>query len=93
MIKVVYFDEGSATDFIYVLAGGKSSDKKEHIVTKTTEIAAGAEAEASKSASIFSMLTAKVGIDGFVPSGEFSTMIRQEKDKIIAFILHHSKVE
>ena len=32
MIKVVYFDEGSATDFIYVLAGGKSSDKKEHIM-------------------------------------------------------------
>lgn len=33
IIKVVYFDEGSATDFIYVLAGGKNSDKKEHIVT------------------------------------------------------------
>lgn len=76
MIKVVYFDEGSATDFIYVLAGGKSSDKKEHIVTKTTEIAAGAEAEASKSASIFSMLTAKVGIDGNADfSREGSTII------------------
>ena len=29
MIKVVYFDESSATDFIYVLDGGKNTDKKE----------------------------------------------------------------
>ena len=28
MIKVVYFDEGSATDFIYVIEGGKSTDRK-----------------------------------------------------------------
>ena len=33
MIKIVYFDEGSATDFIYILEGGKSTDKKEHIVS------------------------------------------------------------
>jgi hypothetical protein len=64
MIKVAYFDEGSATDFIYVLAGGKSTDKKEHIVTKTSELAIGAEAEASKSAGILSLITAKVGIEG-----------------------------
>ncbi len=64
MIKVVYFDEGSATDYIYVLAGGKSTDKKEHIVTKTTELAIGAEAEASKSAGILSLITAKVGVGG-----------------------------
>lgn len=84
MIKVVYFDEGSATDFIYVLAGGKSSDKKEHIVTKTTEIAAGAEAEASKSASIFSMLTAKVGIDGNADfSREGSTIITKAIENTI----------
>ena len=50
MIKIVYFDEGSATDFIYVLAGGKNTNKKEHIVTKSSELAVGAEAEASKSA-------------------------------------------
>lgn len=53
MIKFVYFDVGSATDFIYVLVGGKSSGKKEHIVTKTIEIAARAEAEVSKSTSFF----------------------------------------
>lgn len=61
MIKVVYFDEGSATDFIYVLEGGKNTDKKEHIVTKATEFAIGAETEVSKSAGIFSIISAKVG--------------------------------
>lgn len=61
VIKVVYFDEGSATDFIYVLDGGKNTDKKEHIVEKTTEIALGAEAEANKSAGLFSIISAKVG--------------------------------
>ena len=63
MIKIVYFDEGSATDFIYVLTGGKSTDKKEHIVTKSSELAVGAEAEASKSAGLFSMISAKIGVD------------------------------
>lgn len=62
MIKVIYFDEGSATDFIYILEGGKNIDKKEHIVSKTTELAAGAEAEASKSAKIISVISSKVGI-------------------------------
>ena len=66
MIKIIYFDEGSATDFIYVLAGGKSTDKKEHIVTKSSELAVGAEAEASKSAGLFSMISAKIGVDGNV---------------------------
>lgn len=61
MIKIVYFDEGSATDLIYVLEGGKSTDKKEHIVTKTTELAAVAEAEAGKSAGILSFISTKVG--------------------------------
>ena len=28
MIKVVYFDEGSATDFIYVLGGGRLRIRK-----------------------------------------------------------------
>lgn len=61
MIKIVYFDEGSATDFIYVLEGGKNTDKKEHIVSKATEIAVGAEAEAKKSAGILSIISGKVG--------------------------------
>lgn len=61
MIKVVYFDEGSATDFIYILEGGKTTDKKENIVTKATEFAIGAEAEANKSAGLLSIISAKVG--------------------------------
>ena len=64
MIKIVYFDEGSATDFIYILEGGKNTDRKEHIVSKATEIAVGAEAEAKKSAGILSMISAKVGVAG-----------------------------
>lgn len=69
MIKVAYFDEGSATDFIYVLAGGKNCDKQEHIVTKTTELVAGAEAEVGKSTGIMSLFTTKGGING---SADFS---------------------
>lgn len=61
MIKIVYFDEGSATDFIYILEGGKNTDKKEHIVSKATEIAVGAELEAKKSSGILSIISAKVG--------------------------------
>ena len=64
MIKIVYFDEGSATDLLYVLAGGKNTDKKEQIVTKTSELAIGAEAEASRSVGVLSLISAKIGIDG-----------------------------
>ena len=64
MIKIVYFDEGSATDLLYVLAGGKNTDKKEQIITKTSELAIGAEAEASRSVGVLSLISAKIGIDG-----------------------------
>lgn len=33
-IKIIYFDEGSATDLLYILGGGKSTDKEEKIVRK-----------------------------------------------------------
>ncbi len=84
MIKIVYFDEGSATDFIYVLEGGKNTDKKEHIVSKATEIAVGAEAEAKKSAGILSIISAKVGAAanaGF--SREGSTIITKAIENTI----------
>ena len=64
MIKIVYFDEGSATDLLYVLEGGKNTDKKEQIVTKTSELAIGAEAEASRSVGVLSLISAKIGVDG-----------------------------
>jgi hypothetical protein len=47
MIKVVYLDEGSITDFICVLSEGKTVDKEEHIVRKTAELAADAGVQAN----------------------------------------------
>lgn len=94
MIKVIYFDEGSATDFIYVLAGGKSTDKKEHIVTKTTELAAGAEAEASKSAGILSVISAKVGVGANADfSREGNTIVTKAIENTILtdYLEHASK--
>ena len=84
MIKIVYFDEGSATDFIYVLEGGKNTDKKEHIVSKATEIAVGAEAEAKKSAGILSIISAKVGVAANADfSREGSTIITKAIENTI----------
>lgn len=31
-IKIIYFDENSATDLIYILSGGKSTDKEEKLI-------------------------------------------------------------
>ncbi len=84
VIKVIYFDEGSATDFLYVLDGGKNTDKKEHIVNKTTELAAGAEAELNKKAGIFSAITAKIGLEGSADfSREGSTIITKAVENTI----------
>lgn len=92
MIKVVYFDEGSATDFIYVLAGGKNIDKREHIITKTTELTAGAEAEANKSAGILSVISAKVGIGANADfSREGNTIITKAiENTILTDYLEHA---
>lgn len=63
IVKVVYFDEGSATDFIYVLAGGKEETKSEKIVEKTVDISAKANAEAGGKLNIFSLFSAKIGAE------------------------------
>ena len=34
LLKIVYFDEGAATDFIYIFEGGKSEEHKENIISK-----------------------------------------------------------
>lgn len=95
MIKIVYFDEGSATDFIYVLEGGKSTDKKEHIVTKATELAVGAEAELSKSAGILSIISAKVAAGANADfSREGSTIITKAiENTILTDYLEHTEKE
>lgn len=84
MIKVVYFDEGSATDFIYILEGGKSTNKKENIITKTTELALGAEAEAKKSVGFLSIFSAKVSAEANADfSREGSTIIMKAIENTI----------
>lgn len=84
MIKIVYFDESSATDLIHVLGNGKSSEKKEHIVTKSTEVAIGAEAEASEKLNVLGMITAKVGGAGGLDfSREGSTIITKAIENTI----------
>lgn len=59
MIKTIYFDQNSVTDLIHVLGNGKSSEKKEHIITKPIEVDIGAEA--SEKLNVLGMITAKVG--------------------------------
>lgn len=77
MIKIVYFDEGSATDYLYIMDGGKTQSKEEQVVTKTTEIATGAEAQAGARLGILSSITAKFGVEG---AADFS----REGSKIIS---------
>ena len=63
IIKVVYFDEGSATDYIYISEGGKSDEKKDNIVTKSTSLAAKAEAKAEAKFKFFSFLNTSASTD------------------------------
>ena len=84
MIKVVYFDEGSATDFIYVLSGGKTVDKEEYIVKKMTELAAGAETQAHAKLGFITMIASKVGIDASADiAREGSTIITKAVENTI----------
>lgn len=46
-IKVVYFDEPSAMDYIYINEGGKKDEQIQSIVEKTIDLSAGAEGKAA----------------------------------------------
>lgn len=83
-IKTVYFDEGSATDFIYVVGGGKETNKTEEIVNKTSDIAAQAEAEINGKKGLFSVLSAKIGFTGTVSyESEGTTLITKAIENTI----------
>jgi len=45
IVKVIYFDEDSATDYIHIIEGGKSEQTTEKIKNTTTNIAAKARAK------------------------------------------------
>ena len=84
LVKVVYFDESSATDLIYVLAGGKLSDSEEQIVKKTSELAAGAEAQADAKMGFIGLITSKLGINGSADiAREGSTIIKKAVENTI----------
>ncbi|WP_288547931.1 DUF6414 family protein [uncultured Phascolarctobacterium sp.] len=92
MIKVIYFDEASATDFIYVLAGGMHTKKKEYIVTKTTKLASEVKAAIKKSISLFSIISAKLGIGANVNfSRDGNTIITKAiENTILTDYLEHT---
>lgn len=71
-IKVVYFDEGSATDFIHIMEGGKPEERSEKIIEKTTQLAAKAAASANASMKFFGFFQANAeggGGTGFSREG------------------------
>lgn len=63
IIKVIYFDEGSATDYIYISEGGKADEKKDNIVRKSTSLAAKAEAKAEAKFKFFPFFSASASAD------------------------------
>ncbi len=63
IIKVIYFDEGSATDYIYISEGGKSEEKKDNIVKKSTSLVAKAEAKAEAKFKILSFFNASASAE------------------------------
>lgn len=71
--KIVYFDEGAATDMIYIFEGGKTEETTSKVVKKTSDLAAKASAKAESKLKLFSFLngsaSAEVG-GGFAREGQ-----------------------
>lgn len=58
LLKIVYFDEGAATDFIYIFEGGKTEERKDNIIAHTSDIEARTEAKVSGSTKLFNFFRA-----------------------------------
>lgn len=63
IVKVIYFDEGSATDYIHIIEGGKSDQTTERIKDTTTKIAAKAAAKVDAKFKWMPFLGASVGVE------------------------------
>lgn len=79
-VKIIYFDEPSATDLIYITSGGKLQSSSEEVVTKATKIAADAEARAEAKIPFFNFLKAQVGI-----GSEFS--VGREGQNVLSHVI------
>ncbi|OGO76511.1 MAG: hypothetical protein A2Y23_01845 [Clostridiales bacterium GWB2_37_7] len=78
MVKVIYFDEGSATDFIHMINGGNLEETTENIKDKTIEIAGKATAEAKARFKWLPFIGASVGTEGAVEASSVkNTIIRK----------------
>lgn len=63
IVKVIYFDEGSATDYIHIMEGGKSNQTTENIKDTTTKIAAKATAKVEAKFKWLPFMNASVGAE------------------------------
>lgn len=79
-VKIIYFDEPSATDLIYITSGGKLQSTSEEIVTKATKLAADAEARAEAKIPFFNIFKAQVGV-----GSEFS--VGREGQNVLSHVI------
>ena len=68
-VKIIYFDEPSATDLLYITNGGKFQSTSEDIIKKATKLAADAEARADVKIPFFNFFKAQAGIGSEISVG------------------------
>lgn len=75
MIKIVYFDEQSASDYLDISAGGKAVSTSEHVRKRATDMAAKAEANAAAKFKWLPFLGASAELGGNVGASRTSQSI------------------
>ena len=84
LLKIVYFDEGAATDFIYIFEGGKSEEHKENIISKTNNLETRTEATVKGATKFLSFFKAEGSIEGSAAfDREGSTVIKRALESTI----------